>query len=131
MITRYAGAAVGLSGGTICGLALLGAIMAGRAHMIKVGVSLGMLVGTVFIACAVAWTRFGEYVGQNGWWWLGGGLVAGLGLGEVVFRLRPARRINTDSSPLGAQSRPVLLAMVVVAALATVITVALTASPSP
>jgi hypothetical protein len=115
----------------ICGLALLGAIMAGRAHMIKVGVSLGMLFGTVFIACAVAWTRFGEYVGQNGWWWLGGGLVVGLGLGELVFRLRPARRVNTDSSPLGAQSRPVLIALVVVAALATVITAALTASPSP
>jgi hypothetical protein len=131
MITRYAGAAVGLSGGIICGLALLGAIMAGRAHIIKVGVTLGMLVGTVFTACAVAWTRFGEYVGQNGWWWLGGGLVVGLGLGELAFRLRPARRVNTDSSPLGAQSRPVLLALVVVAALATVITAALTASPSP
>lgn len=128
MITRYAGAAVGLSGGITCGLALLGAVVAGKALMIRIGAALGMLLATVFITCAVAWTRFGEYVGQNGWWWLGGGVVVGIGLGEFVFRLRPIRRADSDFSRLGSSSRPVLLALVGVAALATPITAVLTAS---
>jgi hypothetical protein len=128
MITRYAGAAVGLSGGMVCGLSLLGAVLAGRAQMLKIGVTLGVLLGTVFISCAVAWMRFGEYVGQNGWWWLGGGVVVGLGIGEIVFRARPTRRVDGDSSPVGSPSRPVLVALIGVAALATVITALLTAS---
>jgi hypothetical protein len=82
MITGYAGAAVGLSGGITCGLALLGIVVTCREQMLRIGAALGMLLATVFIICAVAWTRFGEYVGQNGWWWLGGGVVVGLGLGN-------------------------------------------------
>jgi hypothetical protein len=128
MITRYAGAAVGLSGGVTCGLALLGAVVAGKATMLRTGVALGMLFAIVFISCAIAWTRFGEYVGENGWWWLGGGVVVGLGLGETVFRLRPARRVNTASPRLGSPSRPLLLGLTVVAALATVITAVLSSA---
>jgi hypothetical protein len=104
------------------------AVMAGKAHMLKIGVSLGLLLGTVFVSCAVAWTRFGEYVGQNGWWWLAGGVVVGLGLGELVFRIRPSRRGNARPARLPAPSRPVLFALVAVAATVALVSAVLTAS---
>jgi hypothetical protein len=122
----YANAAVGLAGGIVCGLALNGAMVAGR---LRVAAIAGGLFATVFLMCAGAWTFFTEYVGQFGWLWLAAGTAVGVGLGELAFRLGATRRIHPDLS------RPRLLswwvlALALLAVLATVLAVVLVASTS-
>ncbi len=126
MIVSFANAAVGLAGGVICGLALDGAMVAGRA---RVATLLGGLFAAVFLMCAAAWTFFTEYVGQFGWLWLAAGTAVGVGLGELAFRLGATRRINFDLSHQRLLSWW-MLALMLIAVLATVLAVVLTASTS-
>jgi hypothetical protein len=126
MIVGYANAAVGLGGGIVCGLALNGAMVAGRARVAMIA---GGLFATVFLMCAGAWTFFTEYVGQFGWLWLAAGTAVGVGLGELAFRLGATRRIHADPSHQRLLSWW-LLTLALVAILTTVLAVVLAASTS-
>ena len=92
MIQDVAAAVVGLCGGAICGLSLRGARVMAAARLPAVVLPLAMLTATVMLSCAAAWTFFTEYIAPTGWYWLGAGLIVGLVLGEVAFRLGIRRR---------------------------------------
>ena len=84
MIEDYAATIVGLSGGIVSGLSLRGSLVAARAGLTRIAAPLGLLLATVFLSCATAWTVFTEYVSSDGWYWLGGGILVGVALGEAV-----------------------------------------------
>jgi hypothetical protein len=126
VIVSFANAAVGLGGGIVCGLALNGAMVAGRARVAVIAVG---LFATVFLMCAGGWTFFTEYVGQFGWLWLAAGTAIGVGLGELAFRLGVTRRIHADLSYQRLLSWW-MLALALLAILATALAVVLTASTS-
>ena len=92
MIEDVAAVIVGLSGGIVSGLSLRGSLLAARTGVTQIAVPLGLLLATVLLSCATAWTLFTEYVSSDGWYWLGGGVVVGIGLGEAAYRRATSRR---------------------------------------
>ena len=105
MISNYAGIAVGLGGGIVCGLSLRGAVAMVAVGAKALATSLGLVFAMVFLICDSAWTWFTEYVGKDGWWWLAAGVLAGAFLGEMAFRWGRRLRVETEGSAVVRASR--------------------------
>jgi Protein of Unknown function (DUF2784) len=103
---------VGLCGGVVSGLSLRGALVAARSGVAVVAVPLSLLVATVLLSCATAWTFFTESLSSDGWSWLAGGVVVGWGRASWRIGGRPGGEPGEERRPLapdrargGARSR--------------------------
>ena len=87
MSTGLVAATVGSAIGIVCGLTARAAVVARAAKLYALVTPLALLLATLFLACATAWTFFTEYIGTTAWWWFAAGTAVGMVIGEGAVRL--------------------------------------------